>query len=553
MLLLGWGALLTGLPCRADAEADLGELAPFYRSTQLQGHLIGMGLVEIPDYLQAADIDLRYKKNPRLRSEIPFVDSFSIVRFLGGFNEEALRRLNLADERWGKRSLDYAVKGADGALQFRPEMIRRRLEPYLQAGYRPQDILISLSNVPWDVATIDGGPAKGGIWGRSSPPNLKEWRTVISHFAEDLKQYLGNDAATAVSFKTGVEYDKKVSFDGTDAEFFRFYEATDRALRSVLPNAVLSPGEFTAGGTCPAKLSDRCVYDTKDLLGFANREQLKVGSVPRSLHSLFDRGNPSPRHTARRAEESYAGLPPGIAEIHQFGLLGEPFGLASGGNPGPLQANWEFQVMMQLQERLKPRRVFHWGGLARVGQLQFLNGSGFVRLLLDHYLGYRLYRLDTQDEFGRAGGTVSETLAVGLVGRNGSAVIVSSFSPQPSKGTRTVEVTLPPNMLAHSSSGLRTLRYRESDNVFGLIRADLSADNNLKPEFVSCALCLGAPIRMALDPQRARPMLARNWGRYVEQMKKNLRWRAGGADVAINGRVLRVEMEAGEMLVVDAR
>src|SRR5690242_19307833 len=152
-------------------------------------------------------------------------------------------------------------------LAFRPDLIRRRLEPYLAAGYRAQDITIALENVPWDLATPDGRPPEMGPWDRRTPPgDIEEWSKIVRQFATDLAAYLGGDSS-AVQFETGVEYDEKVSFDAAVGEFFRYYEATDRALHLVLPEAALSPGESTGLGAC-APIMPHCVYDTRDFLEF---------------------------------------------------------------------------------------------------------------------------------------------------------------------------------------------------------------------------------------------------------------------------------------------
>src|SRR5205823_3557648 len=110
---------------------------------------------------------------------------------------------------------------------------------------------------------------------------------LIRQFALDLQAYLGS-AASDIQFKTCGECDQKANFDGSAAEFFQFYATTDRALHSVLPDAALSPGEFTGIGECTPK-SPNCVYDTRDFLEFAAQEHLTIADVPRSLHSLLDK------------------------------------------------------------------------------------------------------------------------------------------------------------------------------------------------------------------------------------------------------------------------
>ena len=536
-----------GRAAQAAGARELGILGPFYRATQLQGHLIGMGLIEIPGYLTTSDIDLKYRAKPGMAREIPFVDSFAINRFLGGYREDWLRKFREWDDRLGRRSLDYAIRQSDGSLQFRPELIRRRLEPYLAAGYRPRDITVALENVPWDLATSDGRPPETGPWGRRSPPgDLEEWSRVIRQFASDLAAYLGPEAA-AIQFETGIEYDEKASFDASAEGFFRYYEATDRALHAVFPDAALTPGEFTGLGICTPNTPD-CVYDTREFLEFAARDHLRVPDVPRSLHSFLDKpATVSPSAAADRAVRSYARLPQTVAEIHQFGLLNEPFGNA-GSDPAALRANWEFQVLLRLWEALKPRRVFHWGGFDVVGKMAFLNGPGFLRLVLDRYQGSHAYLLYPQHEGAQS--RSAELLALGVVDGDRSAVILSSFSPQPSGMAGPVIVDLPSGVLA-GGAPMKSIRYNQSNNVYSLIRRDLEADNNLRPEFLAFPLSLAQQVVMARDADRARAMLARNWPRYVEAMKANLRWHGDDAGISRAGARLRVTLEPNELVVIE--
>jgi hypothetical protein len=98
---------------------------------------------------------------------------------------------------------------------------------------------------------------------------------------------------------------------------------------------------------------------------------------------------------------------------------------------------------------------------------------------------------------------------------------------------------------------LKSIRYRQSKNVHAQIRGDLSADDNLKSEFTACPLCLAAPLQMARDLDRARAMLARNWDRYVETMKDNLRWRDGEPGISRSGTQLRVRLEPNELVLIE--
>jgi hypothetical protein len=509
-----------------------------------------MGLVEIPDYLLSQDIDLRYRRNPALRKEIPFVDSFTINRFLGGYREDWLRKYRLWNDDLGVRSLDYVIKGSEGTLKFRPELIRERLAPYLEAGYQPRDVTLALENIPWDLADDRKKSFHQGPWGQQEPPqDMRQWAAVISHFADDLKAYLGS-AASDIGFETGVEYDERVSFDATSDEFYGYYGATYEGLHAVLPDASLSPGEFTGLGTCEPG-SSGCVYDTQAFVAFARTHQLRVSLVPRSLHSLFDSPNPSPSAAVQRAELSYARIPGIIAEVHQFGLLGQPFGRNSGSDPGAAQANWQFQALIGLWQRVKPRRVFHWGGLNGVGTLQFLNGTGFLRIVLDRYLGSQAVLLAV-DEANGDSAPHTELMALGLSGPSLSAVMVSSFSAVTNGFGKQVRVRLPRGLLKEGTAGLKVLRYRASDNVFSAIRAHLAAGNNLNEEFASNPSCLADPLTMAKDQGLARSMLYRNWPEYMAIMKKDLKWRTNDRETWIDDRsTLYTKLEPNELLVAE--
>ena len=109
---------------------------------------------------------------------------------------------------------------------------------------------------------------------------------------------------------------------------------------------------------------------------------------------------------------------------------------------------------------------------------------------------------------------------------------------------------LPPELLA-GGPRQKSIRYRQSRNVHVLIRRDLTEDDNLRPEFGACALCLAAPMRMARDADRARAMISRNWERYVEAMKDNLRWQENDPGISRAGAEIQVTLEPNELIVIE--
>ena len=255
----------------------------------------------------------------------------------------------------------------------------------------------------------------------------------------------------------------------------------------------------------------------------------------------------SPAEAAQRAIVSFRRLGPVTPEIHQFGLLFEPFGADAGGDPGPMYASWEFQTLARLMIAGPPRRVFHWGAFASVGKMPFLNGSGVLRLALDHYLGADIEALPVNDD-AKGRPFPAEVYALGLTRSEGAALMVSSFSPHPAPGARMVTVTAPK---AWTQGRLRFVRYAASDNVFATIKRDLAADGNLRADFATCALCLGQPVLMARDADKARQMIGRNWPRYQIQMHNQLKWTEGSPEIAIKNGSLTVKLEANELIIAE--
>ena len=528
----------------ANEVFSLGTLTPFYRGTQLQGHLIGMGLQEIPSYLLDPDVDLRYRTNPQLTREIPFVDVFTIVRFMGGYPSTWLKKFNEWNSQFGRSSLDYVVRSTNGELKFRPNLIRMRLAPYLSAGYRPSDITLALDNVPWALAEPLGVRNVAGVWGQRLPPdNMATWTAVVKNFSQQLKAYIGPDVA-AMRFETGVEYDQKVSFDTDQLGFLNYYLATFRGLEQEIHNVQLSPGEFNGIGKCVVQTS--CVYDTLALLRELYTHKIPISMMPRSLYGVWGNGG-LPSKIVNRAVTSYARLPDIIPEVHQFSLIGQPFSIKATPDPGAGQATWQFQVLIGLWRRLKPRRVYHWGGFSSVGKLSFLNGAGFIRLILDRYQGAAGYQLPATLSSPVAVSGGQEVTAVLFQFEGKIAFVVARFALQLSEQPVEVKISLPTWMKVRVPSAIHSIRYNSFTNVFVEIRNDFDQAGNLKPEFGSNKGVVGAPMEMAIDSAVAHRTLAARWPHYVEVMKNGLRWRRDNG-IVFTLNELGVKLVANEIV-----
>lgn len=533
------------------AAVPIGELTPFYRGMQVQGHVPAHGLMPIPGYLTGAGGDVRYRKNPRLTSEIPFADTFSVNRVLGGYKTEMLKQTGQWDPKLGQASADYVIREADGRLRNRPEIIANHLRPYLEAGYALSDITINLENIPWGIA-LNGGEA--GLFGQRNPPGrMDDWKWAMERLAQDIKDLYG---PAAPGFKIGNEFDTRKSFDGSAEQYLDLYVASYAILRSAFPESRIAPGEFTRDGKCENR--DVCVYDTKDFLAQAKRLAAAPSYVPRSLHAFQDRPQAMPSETVQRAVDSYARLGEVAVEIHQFGLLGQPFGAFRefGSDQGSRRAAWEFEVLMGLQERLRPKRVFHWGGFFAFprSDVALLNGTGFLRLMLDRYLGARTFRLALTPRSADG----AELAAVGFEKPTGRAIVAASFTAAErddgsAKATLDLRGFLPPG---EDLAGWRFIRFGRTDSVFAAIRRDLQADGNLKPEFDRCPSCTAEPGRIAIDAGQARRLVTAHRSKYERIITDGLRWRPltelTSLDVERESRTWRLTLPMNELLILES-
>jgi len=541
-----------------SAVESEGKLNGFYRGMQMQGHIVAQGLMEIPEYLEADDIDVRYVKKPGFFREIPFVDTFTINRFLGGYPQMWIKGVGRWDEKLGMASMDYAIRQPDGSLAYRKELIALRLEPFLKAGYRLKDITIGIENIPWALARDGGMADEGGAeeYGQSNPPaDMAQWAEMMTQFCEDLKASYPSEVGP--NFKIGNEFDTKRSFNGSAADFYAYYLSSYRVLRDHFPESQIVPGEFTADGTKTDDESNR-VYDTQDLLKVATAAGMAPNYTPRSLHAFLDWQNPLPSNVINRAVKSYTRLPNTAAEIHQFGLLDQPWGSLSqfgqwGHDCGSRQAVWSFQVLMGLKKTLNPSRVFHWDAFEMAHtKSPILNGKGFLMLFLDRYRGATMHRLQIQSSSAPA---ETEIMAVGFQRSKGSAIILANFSVALGE-SGTENVILPDDSLLPKGEDLsewKFISYNNEDGVFPLIRKDMEAAGNLRPEFVENPTAVAAPLDMAYDRTAVRLMISKNWPKYVANMKANLRWHPFTQRESVNTgpEGMRLQLRANELLILE--
>ncbi len=545
---------------------DIGALNDFYNATQLQGQtaLYGGELLNIEKdlgFLLSPHVDVPYIA--RFANEVPFAHTLSITRFLGGYTLSAVKALctsnagtatyaSYCTPSYNPASLDY-VLNAGGSFKYQTALMLDRISPYINAGYSPGDITLVLKNVPWDMAS-NVAPQNGstcipqsiggslGQYGQCNPPaSYTQWGTAITRLATDLLNAYQTGAAQ-FKFAVGDEYDQTSNFNGQATDFYSLYEGAYKSLKAVLPAASLAAGDFT--GACynsALKKTSACVYDSKS---FFSREAAG-GAAPsyaaRSLNLFWDTNPtsyPSAAVSTSVASYAYVAAPAQTPfEMHQFGFLHMPWGATGGTMVSSIQANWEFQTLMGLKKNVPNlSRVFNWGGFATIMNgtpISFLEGAGYVRIIMDNHQGAELYMLPVTSGSLPAG---NEVMAIAMVEGNSFQIIVSNtdvvatnsnlalmkpHAPTP------ISITIPASWPGTTSWSY--LRYSPAmvDNVFAHIKEDLAKAGILDPHFAECAICFSDPLSMATDEATARTVLLNNWttgSNYVQTMQNALKW-----------------------------
>jgi len=529
----------------------LGKLDGFYRGTQLQGNgLKGrIGLVKVPDFLLKTSFP--YKKRP-YPEEILFVDKISIVRFLGGWSPRWT---------WGEagddiKQGDLAYVDEKGEVKYRWNLLKPRLDPYIQMGYTQP--IITLDNVPYDLAAYE---SQGG-YGQVAPPrDYEEWGRFIEELCRQLVKLYGFEMVNSWSFKIGNEVHgasrgKQHTFDGDHDDFVAMYDWTAAAVKKVLPGARFGPAEFAGriweeGPEPPAvnwmKLADHCVNGQNFATGQAGSPfDFLSNSAYGAAWRLQDgrlSGTIDPRWRLRVSLGSYAnilGRHESLRNIpiytFQFGVLGSEYkynGRPVGSSePGGRGAAWTFHVLMGMKESLKERLEgnWHWGAAEHLGEKDgktryLLYGYGWVHSVLDHLVGGDAYVLGAPDLEGEktdfsldtdfSTDFSLDTVCKVLFVRKGDSyyVVTSAINLDRSvKERRAISISIPREQMdLGERKEVQWVSLTEENCPFRAVKKDLAAEGLLKPAFKDIELLAYV---FAMGGHPGRDYVLENYARY---------------------------------------
>ncbi len=168
------------------------------------------------------------------------------VRFHGIFNDDMDVVRSLADI--------LPVKGAERFAEYNFEKIGAAYDNILSCGMKP---FVELSFMPGLLA---GGKTKSGLFykGNITPPtDYDKWGAFITEFIRYLISRYGAKEIEEWYFEVWNEPDLGVFFDGKKEDYYRLYEVTARAVKSV--NGKLRVGgPATSGSKWIASFLEYC-------------------------------------------------------------------------------------------------------------------------------------------------------------------------------------------------------------------------------------------------------------------------------------------------------
>ena len=466
-----------------DAPVHIGTWTPFWRAQPVIGEWLSgkQGFSEIFDYQRRNSFCVQTKNS---ETEIPFADHLNVVRLIGGWNEGAgSEKPSPADEA------DLVYKNEQGELQYRWEKLKTRLDPYITAGYT--NLTLVLDNIPYCFpADID----MQGYGQVATPADFSEWQTFVSNLCVALVDFYGFETANHFRFRQGTEAQSLNRFSGTQEDYFKIYDYSAAAVKSVLPDAKFGP--FNNAGGISTNHNVRIVELAQHCVSGTNYATGAIGS-PFDFFAIslyLAQTNQSTRSPAARANDAMtilntvqAELPVPL-EVHEFGILTSESGLNTD-EPGARGAAWRFHVMMRLRE-LGLSRLYHWDMMDTFRSMvpknilhKLLTGEGWLLTVLDRTAGGEAYVLNTSSP--QTSGT--EIKAVGVFGGERNWILAGIYNPDRLiHSPETVEIHLPESLLKMNTGDIVLwTSLNQTNSVHWIIRQDLEAEGFLNSAFTA--------------------------------------------------------------------
>ena len=206
---------------------------------------------------------------------MPFLDTHVAVRFLGGVSTYAFATAHNCQDEVSPQSLsswrllaerttgwcDLVVRAPNGTLHTRFDLVRSRLDPWLE-GEHPFDLMLVLDNVPWAFVANESArqqPCKYGCQ-YLPPDDAEEFAQWVGTLATFVRDTYGAATAARVEWRLGTEpnagrwagrSDNVDSLPINSRTFERYwdtYAGCTRTIRAAIPEARIGAGNWEEQG-----------------------------------------------------------------------------------------------------------------------------------------------------------------------------------------------------------------------------------------------------------------------------------------------------------------
>lgn len=548
VLLLG-----AGVGCAADDILPLGRMDGFYRNTAVLDRTLDRAamMCEIPEWMTQTDFP--YIKKP-FPSELPFADACSVVRLLGGWMDCKLDPHRSNDEN------DLAGRDENGQIFYRWNLLKARLDPYVEQGYELTLVLDNFSHCFPEHGTADSRKGFGQV---TPPRDMDEWYEFIHAMCQEIKRLYGEDIQGRLRFRMGTEMQDDRRFAGTFEQFCEVYDYAAKAVKEVFPEAKFGPfnrsiphGHFetfnglVSGNVGLLKLAEHCATGTNTATG-------EIGSpfdfVPRSFYyfsGIKEDGKLTNIQPDERTPEfklmwdTVEALSPryrGISrEVQECGPHLNTEGGIYGLDTGARGAAQTLDTIVGLKE-VGANRIWHWEVFEKIAEdKSLLMGQGWLYCVFERMRGGELYVLpvDAAEDHGnrqKALLSVKDEEAVFVVANWNADRVLHQAD----------ELTI--QIPGVRTSAAEMLSFTEVSSVYDVIRDDLKAAGLLSKKHLehrgepAVAVTPRGYSAMAEDQAKGKQFIADHWDKYLGLMKASLEL------VPFDGEL--VEQQGGNTLI----
>lgn len=521
----------------ADGIKTLGKMDGFYRYTAVLGPYLegGYQVMGIPAWMQ--ETDFTYQKRP-YEKEIPFADGLSVVRLLS-----ASKTAEDAGKAGG--TMDLVCRDLSGKLQYRWDVLKARLDPYINLGYT--DLTLVMDNIPW---CFPQKPVLGEYGQKGAPADYQEWYVFMKALCAELKQLYGAETVKCFRFRMGTEMQDARRWTGGFEGYLQYYDLAAKAVQEEIPGAGFGPFNRSV----PQKDESVSIVE---LAKHCASNNIPFDFLARSFYYFSNQSRPGVFgniHPDQRTDEmerlweqlvqidpKYKDL---SREVHEFGPhLSTEEGLY-GMDTGARGAAQAFHTVVQFRE-IGVDRLWHWQLFEKIEPgKELLYSLGWLYSVFDHLRGGDIFVLPVQ--VAEDHGNTHKALLTIL--ENRAILVVSCWNVDRLKQTPDqLTLRLPESVLSKKIRTVHELSFTETNSVYDVIRRDLAASDMLSEKHKKHR---GAPATcvvqsdydfMAANRKEGAQFVSERWEKYEQLMRNSLKLadfkgtvekKTGGAEIS---------------------